>query len=120
MKKFANELKVDSRLYISPIDDRVGDWGYSHTALLASQLEKSNFKPIYNSLIANNRVQYAGKSLKFREANRREFRVSNRLSGKDVVILDDIITTGTTMLEADNSLRSIGAIPKFAITLATT
>lgn len=96
------------------IDCRPRRVSYSHVACIMRAFRKC-FSPLYGQLHAKNVVQYAGKSLKFRQENRRNL-VFN--AGEcDVVIIDDIITTGTSMLEARDVIKENGGNPLFGIAL---
>jgi len=68
-------------------------------------------------------VKFAGQTKKFREENRRNFKFSNHnfknIKKPEIIIVDDIVTTGTTILEATRVLRKNKAKVLFAITLAT-
>ena len=96
------------------IDDRVGD-SYSHTGILLRAFS-GIVRPIYGELIARNRVQYAGKNLAFRQSNPKDFSFS--LGAGEYVIFDDVITTGTSMLEAKRVIERSGARVVCGIVLA--
>jgi competence protein ComFC len=120
--KFAEEFaKIENfkDIYSIPIDDVVSEKGYSHTAILSNSM-KENFQPLFNSLIAKNRVKYVGQSSKFRKENRRDFILRKDIVGKKIVLVDDVVTTGTTLSEAEKILKKRGNYPLFALTLATT
>ena len=105
----------ESSVYAIAIDDRI-DSGYSHTAILAYHLRSSFIKVKFNALKAQNRVNYSGKSLAFRLSNPRHFRYTGPKG--DIILVDDIITTGTTLKEAYAVCKKAGANPLFALTLA--
>jgi competence protein ComFC len=115
LRLFAKEFK--QKAFAVPIDDRIID-GYSHTAILANSLKSKFIKPVFNSLLATNRVKYAGMSLEFRLKNPRNF-IYNGKKG-DIILVDDIVTTGTTLKEAYTKTKKEGANPLFALTLAYT
>ncbi len=115
-KKFSDSFNFDTKIYAIPIDD-IPKREFSHTALLAKHLKSKTIKPIYNSLIAKNRVEYSGKTLDFRLKNRRNF-VYNGKSKIDVILIDDVVTTGLTMKEAKLKLSEYGVKVMFGITLA--
>jgi len=110
-------IKEDNReIYIVGIDESIKN-GYSHVSLLTHQLEYQNSKILYAKLMATNPVKYAGKNLQFRLENPRNFRYSG-LQNIEVILVDDIITTGTTLLEASRVLQQNRVKVLFALTLA--
>ena len=98
------------------IDESVSS-GYSHTALLAHYAKNTYIKVCHAKLLAKNRVNYAGKSLHFRLNNPRDFRYTGE-KNIDVILIDDIITTGVTLQEAQIELRKHGVNVLFALTIA--
>jgi len=62
-------------------------------------------------------VNYSGRSLQFRLEHPRDF-VYKGKSNIDVILVDDIITTGITLQEAQKVLMSHGINVLFALTLA--
>ena len=115
-KLFSKEYKTSSNIYAIPIDDKPS-FLYSHTAILAKVMKSKNITPIYNTLRAKNQVNYSGQSLDFRLKNPRNFEYKYR-SNIDVILVDDIITTGTTLLEAKQVLDKYSVNVLFALTLA--
>lgn len=101
--------------YGVPIDDHVRH-GYAHSAVLAKELE-SVLKPLYKSLRAQNNQTYSGQKLAFRQTHKRDF-ISTCKEGMDVVLIDDIVTTGTTLQEAQKVLEQVGVNVLFALVLA--
>lgn len=114
--KFAANFSWDGGAITAlPIDDDVSS-GYSHTAILARALHSDLFRLCYGKLRASNRVKYSGKTLQFRLSNPRGFVYSGKPS--TVVLVDDIVTTGTTLLEAKAAVERAGCEVAFALTLA--
>jgi len=111
---FAEGLEEPTR--ILPIDESIRS-GYSHTALLAHSSHFGYLRPLHGALRARNPVSYAGKSLRFRLENPRDF-VYEGPPNIQAVLLDDIVTTGTTLSEARRILESHGVEVLFAVTLA--
>ncbi|MRJ02817.1 MAG: ComF family protein [Epsilonproteobacteria bacterium] len=112
---FGREFSLES--YAIPIDDRIGREGYSHTAILAHALgQEGGIKPLYNRLIPRNRVHYSGKSREYRLSHPRNF--IYRGPKGSIILVDDIVTTGTTLREASKVCREGGGEPLFALTLA--
>jgi competence protein ComFC len=118
MKPFIKEfVESDDRdVYIVGIDEYVKS-GYAHVALLTRAMKTKYSIPQHNALMAQNRVNYSGKSLQFRLENPRDF-VYKGKSNIDVILVDDIITTGITLQEAQKVLMSHGVNVLFALTLA--
>lgn len=100
------------------VDDRISKQGYAHNAIFLSHLKQVGLKPMYRTIYASNDVRYAGKSLKFREQNPRKFILQREVIGKEIVLVDDIITSGLTLLEAKEFLEKHGAKVLCAFVLA--
>jgi len=95
--------KISQEFFLVPIDDHIKK-GYSHTAILAKEMQNSNLKPLYGVMRASNGVSYAGKSLMYRINNPRNF-IYTGPSGVDIILVDDILTTGITMNEAEEAVE---------------
>ena len=114
--EFAQEFSWENRVTSIAIDDNIKS-GYSHTALLNKALKSKNIKPLFNKLRAQNTLSYSGKSRAFRQANPRNFTLQS-FKEKEVIVVDDIITTGTTLREATNKLTQEGKEILFCLTLS--
>jgi competence protein ComFC len=107
----------DERMvYIVGVDEFVKN-GYAHVAVLTRAMKTKTSQPLHASLIAKNRVRYAGKDLAFRLDTPRDF-VYKGKSNIDVILVDDIITTGNTLYEAYEVLNDNGVNVLFALVLA--
>ncbi|WP_063999290.1 ComF family protein [Campylobacter iguaniorum] len=115
-KKFAKEFEFGSAVNAIPLDDNIRS-GYSHTAVLARALKSPSIAPAYRALRAKSSVKYTGKSLEFRQKNPRNFELLKSIKNP-VILVDDIITTGTSMKEAKNLLIKNGITPLFGLVLA--
>ncbi|WP_457606222.1 ComF family protein [Nitratifractor sp.] len=102
--------------FLIGIDERIKG-GYSHTAVLTHYARQSALRPLHASLQARNPVSYAGKSLEYRLLHPRDFRYDGP-SGIEAILVDDIITTGSTLGEAHRVLKETGVEVLFALTLA--
>lgn len=111
-KEFAYETKVTS----IAVDD-VPKGGYSHTAILNKALKSSCIKPEFGKLRARNQLSYSGKSREFRMQNPRDFRLEN-IEAKELILVDDIVTTGLTFSEAIGVLKQNNKEALFCLTLA--
>lgn len=118
MKPFIEEFveNDDRDVYIVGIDEYVKS-GYAHVALLTRAMKTRHSIPQHSSMMAKNRVNYSGKSLQFRLEHPRDFIYTGK-SGIDVILVDDIITTGITLQEAQKVLMQHGVNVLFALTLA--
>lgn len=114
MKEFVEN--IDSDIYVIGIDENVRS-GYSHVALLSRSMKTKKSFPLHATLMAQNSVNYSGKSLQYRLDHPREFKYSGK-SNIDVILVDDIITTGITLQEAQYVLSKQGVNVLFALTLA--
>lgn len=115
-KKFADNFSYESNIKAIPVDDHTRHQ-FSQTAILARYLKSSLIHPVYDKLKAQNIVKYAGRDLKFREKNPRKF-IYKGSKDLDVILVDDLVTTGTTLLEAKKVLESNGCKVLFALTLS--
>ncbi|ANV97714.1 hypothetical protein BBW65_02340 [Helicobacter enhydrae] len=103
-----------SDVYGVGIDDCV-DKGYSHNGVILKAFQEVGICPIYGQLIAKNQIRYAGKTLQYRKDHPKNFQSS--VSDKQVVLFDDIITTGTSLKEAKHLLEKQNNQVLFALTL---
>ena len=113
--QFAQEFKYDENVIAIPVDDHTSH-EFSQSAILARHTKSSNIKPVYSTLKATNRVKYAGRDLKFRQKNPRRFKYSGK-SDQKVILIDDLVTTGLTLLEARKTLKKFQCETLFALTL---
>jgi len=98
------------------IDDHASG-GYSHTAVLNRALKSPNITPLYGKLRAENQHKYAGKSVEERLLNPRSFRYQP-FGEEEVILVDDIVTTGTTLSEASELLHANGKKVIMCLTLS--
>jgi competence protein ComFC len=116
-----NSFKIFSRnikenFFVIPIDDKI-DKGFSHSAILVKSMKTKFLTPLFNSLHSTNDVQYAGKSLEFRLNNPRNFKYKGP-KDIDVILVDDIKTTGTTLNEAKEVLERFGVNVYLSVVLS--
>jgi len=110
-------LREDSLVvYIIGVDEKIKN-GYSHVACLTHKMKKDRSKVLHASLLSQNSISYAGKTLQYRLDNSRDF-IYNGPSGIDVILVDDIVTTGITLQEAEQTLKKYGVNILFALTIA--
>ncbi|MDR2639564.1 MAG: ComF family protein [Helicobacteraceae bacterium] len=114
-KPFFGDLKLENQAALIPIDDCVGSW-YSHTAILAKAGAAGMVTPRFGALRAKSQAKYAGQTLAFRLSRPRRF-VFKDFREQNAILLDDLITTGTTLLEAAAALEKRGKTALFAVAL---
>ncbi len=118
VKPFIEEfVESDDRdVYVVGIDEYIKS-GYAHVALLTRAMRTKHSIPLHSSLMARNRVNYSGKTLQYRLEHPRDFIYTGK-NDIDAIIVDDIITTGITLQEAQKVLMANGVNVLFALTLA--
>jgi competence protein ComFC len=115
LKKFALEFEFNEKVVSLGIDDSVKGT-YSHTAILNHSLQSRTIEPLYNRLRAQNSISYSGESRTFRLNNSREFKLKP-FKKKNVILVDDIITTGATLTQAIDLLQKADKEVLFCLTL---
>ena len=116
MAIFAKEFNFKEKVFSIAIDDDAKD-GYSHTAILNKSLASNYIKPLHSKLRATNSISYSGQSKQFRLENPRNFKLL-KCDAKDIILVDDIITTGSTLTQAIDTLKSNEKDVLFCLTLA--
>jgi len=115
LRTFARKWQYENRVASIGIDDNARS-GYSHTAVLNKALESHNITPYYGKLRATQEFKYAGKSAEERLINPRKF-VYAPFAENEVILVDDIVTTGTTLSEAAETLHTQGKKVILCLTL---
>ncbi len=115
IREFVENLDNDD-VYIVGIDEHVKS-GYAHVALLTRSMKMKHSIPQHSSLMARNRVNYSGKTLQYRLEHPRYFVYTGKRD-IDVILVDDTVTTGITLQEAQKVLMAQGVNVLFALTLA--
>lgn len=115
--QFKNFFNPEIQINALALDDRVQDGLYSHSAILARHLKTRFMKPIYRVLQAQNQVKYSGKSVAFRQKNKRKYKLLKEIK-HPVILVDDIVTTGLSLLEAKKILEKNKISVLFALVLA--
>lgn len=116
VKYFRDNINGDfSKIYSIGIDDRVDSF-YSHSGVIVREFSEI-FKPLFGVLKATNNIHYAGKNLQYRKDNKKGF-IYNWRNNIDVILIDDVITTGCSIIEARECLLNHNVRALFAITLS--
>lgn len=97
--------------------------GYNQAKLIAREISELTAVPLVTALKKPKRTEYDQKDLDFiqrRENIKGAFAVSENISGKRVLLIDDIATTGATISEAAKVLKNSGALYTAAAVFAKT
>lgn len=116
MAHFAANFDYEGNVAAIGIDDHTRH-GYSHTALLAKALSAETITPYYGRLRAQNRDSYSGQSYQYRLLHPRRFMMKS-FKEEEVILVDDILTTGLTLTQAAETLHREGKKVLFCLTLA--
>lgn len=105
----------DSNALLCPLPTapaRIRERGFDHTALLAKYLTKlTNMTQIKTLKRQSNKRQLGADRSKRLQQMQGEFYVSDdsQVTGKKVLLIDDVVTTGATLAAAAETLRAAGA-----------
>ena len=113
--KFSSNFNYGEKVTSIPIDDHTRH-EFSQSAILAKHTKSLNLTPIYSTLKASNKIKYAGRDLEFRKKNPRRFKYTGEKDIK-VILIDDLVTSGLTLLEARKKLQQNSCETLFALTL---
>ena len=113
---FAKAFSFSERVASIGVDENSKS-GYSHTALLSRSLTCKDIRPHFSKLRAKNSISYSGKSREYRLMHPREFLFTD-IKEKNIIVVDDIITTGFTLSQSVQSLRKAHKEVLFCLTLA--
>ncbi len=107
----------DGAVHVIGVDEDVRS-GYSHVAQLTHAMKMTGVHVQHGVLRARNRVNYSGKPLQYRLENPRDFFYTGK-TNISAILVDDIVTTGMTLQEAQKILANHGVDVLFALTLAS-
>ena len=107
----------DGAVHVIGVDENVRS-GYSHVAQLTHAMKLPGVHVQHGVLRARNRVNYSGRPLQYRLENPRDFHYTGK-PNISAILVDDIVTTGMTLQEAQRTLAKHGVDVLFALTLAS-
>jgi ComF family protein len=118
----SNPLPADTLVPVPLHPKRIRQRGYNQSALLAREVGQIlDLTVIEGSLIrSRNTASQVVLSAQERRSNvRQAFECKDqRLRGKQIILIDDICTTGSTLNACAVTLREIGAVSIWGLTLA--
>ena len=98
---------------------RVHQRGYDQAVLIAQSYAKCTALPLVAHLVRRGRTQQVGAG---REQRRRQligaFQVKGSVVGKQIILIDDVLTTGATLEAAARTLKAAGAKSIVALVFA--
>ncbi len=106
-RKIKFDLVTSVPLYVSSLNNR----GYNQSQVIGVELAKSLNVPYENCIekVKRNKVQH-GLSFRERQENvKGVYRVTKDYKNKNILLCDDIITTGATLSECVKNLKNSGA-----------
>jgi ComF family protein len=118
-----HELAADVLVPVPMHEKRLNSRGYNQSELLARQISEVISVPVRADLIKrvrDNKPQVRTTSAEERWSNMRDAFtcVSNEVSGKDIVIIDDVCTSGATLEACAAAVKAKGANKVSGFTLA--
>lgn len=120
---YLNE-KIDLITYVPIHQNRLEIRGFNQAEMLADGLHRYANKPIIETLLKDKDTKKQSKQHKWERLSEIKGSfvlaegVSQQLGGKNVLIIDDIYTTGFTMNECASVLKQAGVGKVFGLTLA--
>lgn len=115
------EATIDFAIPVPLHAERLHERGYNQAALIAEAFGQRSQLSVETSILLRTRYSQSQVHLQFdeRQANvKNAFEATQDLSGKRVLLIDDVYTTGATLNECAQALRNAGAIDVFGLTLA--
>ncbi|MFI3325489.1 MAG: hypothetical protein R3Y35_04865 [Clostridia bacterium] len=103
--------KYDMITYVPMTKDRVKQRGYNQSQLLANALEKQINVPVSNALVKvkSNKIQHFLSPKERKENVKGVYECQADVIGQNIILIDDIITTGATISQCAKILYQNGA-----------
>ena len=120
-RSIADWASMDAEVVVSvPVPvGRMMMRGFDHGQRLAKGVSKATGIPYASALKCNGPVRQVGRSAAHRrQLSRTAFESRLALGGKRVLLVDDVVTTGTTLSVAAEALQRGGATKVWGLTLA--
>lgn len=113
--------EADLIVPVPPDRLRLKTRGFNHTSILAKEVSRRLSLPLELNALVKIKSTPRQSNLKRQERLknlRRAFRAEKDLSGKKVILVDDVITTGTTASECARALLRAGAVEVSLLAIA--
>ena len=112
------EWKADVIIPVPLHPARLKERGYNQSLIIAGALAERSDIPVRNDLLKRIRytLMHSMTSREERHANVKDaFRASKRCGGANVILVDDVITSGSTAEECARALKAAGAAKVYVI-----
>lgn len=121
---FINEQNITAVTYVPTANHRVRARGYDHARRIAQIYARQNHLPCLALLARTNNERQAGATAFERRLHMQDaFRITDTGARKpqNVILIDDVVTTGSSVISAANALHDAGVqkivVAAFAYTL---
>lgn len=118
----SNPMPADVLMPVPLHGRRERERGYNQAALLARELSKHTGVPMETRVLRRTRNTPPQVSMKSQEDRRRNmdgaFGCAGNAAGLSVLLIDDVVTTGSTMSACAKALKSAGALSVWGLALA--
>lgn len=108
-------------IHVPTATSRVRQRGYDHAQLIAKYIARQTHSPSASLLLRHGQQRQVGKTRLQRQAQMTQaFSVlrAHKIQGKHILLVDDVITTGSTLSAAASTLRAAGAAQIDAVVFA--
>jgi ComF family protein len=119
----SSSLPGEALVYVPLHPRRLRERGYNQSALLARELSSRVSLPVIEDCLI--RVKQAGPQVKAADVEERRRNVidaflcrDERVMGKQIVLVDDVCTSGATLESCAAALKNKGAMSVWGLTLA--
>jgi len=114
---------VDAIIPVPLHGRRLRERGFNQSALIAKGISKRLHRPLLINTLIRTRYTVPQVTLTAREREKNikgAFSINNSedIQGKDIMLIDDVLTTGATVRECSKMLKKAGAGDIYVITLA--
>ncbi len=113
IRKYVVKRKITPAITYAPrTKQAIRRFGYDHSYLLAKELARILGLPFVRAIKrSGGRIQKEANAAMRRENASRSFKANTdvRISGRHFILIDDVITTGATVVACKNVLRKNGA-----------
>lgn len=114
--------QIDGCLAVPLHPSRLAGRGYNQSALLGAHFAQAVGLPFWPDWVSRDRATQSQARLSAQERQqnvRGAFRADPQIEGKRLLLIDDVMTTGATLVACAQALRKAGAAEIYGLVLAT-